>query len=270
MLECILTQNRCCKLAQTITPKGVMVHSTGANNPNLKRYVQPSAASPNKAGLLKLLGTNNNANDWNRDTLSVCVHAFIGKLADGAIETVQTLPWNYRGWHAGVGSTGRSANDTHISFEICEDDLTDPTYFNQVYREAVNLTAMLCQSYKLDPMADGVVICHSEGASRGIASNHADVMHWFPKYAKTMNDFRRDVSNKMKEDANMSDATTPVVTETIQKYELITDVPDYFRPAIDKLVGKGLLEGTGGGKLNVSYDFCRTMTVLDRAGIFDN
>ena len=50
--------------------------------------------------------------------LRVCVHAFIGKLADSSIATYQTLPWNYRGWHA-----GGKANDTHIGFEICEDDL---------------------------------------------------------------------------------------------------------------------------------------------------
>ena len=44
----------------------------------------------------------------------------IGKLADGTVTTYQTLPWDHRGWHA-----GGSANDTHLSFEICEDDLTD-------------------------------------------------------------------------------------------------------------------------------------------------
>ena len=35
----ILTNNDCYKAGKTITPKGIMVHSTGANNPNLKRYV---------------------------------------------------------------------------------------------------------------------------------------------------------------------------------------------------------------------------------------
>jgi hypothetical protein len=52
---------------------------------------------------------------------------------------------------------------------------------------------MLCKQYKLDPLADGVVICHSEGYKRGIASNHGDVMHWFPKHGKSMDDFRADV-----------------------------------------------------------------------------
>ena len=39
--KCILTKNNCYKKGQKINPKGIVVHSTGANNPNLKRYVQP-------------------------------------------------------------------------------------------------------------------------------------------------------------------------------------------------------------------------------------
>ena len=34
----IATENECYKVGQKITPKGIMVHSTGANNPNLRRY----------------------------------------------------------------------------------------------------------------------------------------------------------------------------------------------------------------------------------------
>ena len=56
---------------------------------------------------------------------------------------------------------------------------------------------MLCKTYDLNPLADGVVICHSEGYQRGVASNHADVMHWFPKFGKSMDTFRTDVSKAM-------------------------------------------------------------------------
>lgn len=109
---------------------------------------------------------------------------------------MQTLPWNRRGWHCGRGKNG-SANDTHISFEICEDGLEDASYFEAVYQEAVELTTYLCKKYSLDPLADGVVICHREGYQRGIASNHKDVLHWFPKFGKTMDDFRADVARWM-------------------------------------------------------------------------
>ena len=116
-----LTENDCYKANRWITPKGVMVHSTGAENPNLKRYVGPDDG---------LLGVNQNNNDWNRSGVGACVHAFIGLLADGSVATYQTLPWNMRGWHC-----GDDANSTHVSFEICEDDLTDPEYFAAVREE---------------------------------------------------------------------------------------------------------------------------------------
>ena len=61
----------------------------------------------------------------------------------------------------------------------------------------MELTAYLCKEYNLDPLADGVVICHREGYHRGIASNHGDVLHWFPKFGKTMDDFRADVARWM-------------------------------------------------------------------------
>lgn len=178
----LLTKNDCYKAGRKITPKGVMVHSTGANNPKVSRYVPGDAVT----------GINTNGNHWNKAGINKCAHAFIGKFADGSVGTVQTLPWNHRGWHC-----GKSGNDTYISFEICEDGLTDSSYFKAVYQEAVDLTAMLCKEYGLDPLKDGVVICHSEGYKRGIASNHADVMHWFPKHGKSMDTFRADVKKAM-------------------------------------------------------------------------
>jgi hypothetical protein len=204
LLECIFTANNCYKKGEIIKPKGVMVHSTGANNKTLRRYVQPLKTDANCSDMVAKLGKNIFGNHWNKSGLSVCVHAFIGTLKDGSVATVQTLPWDRRGWHSAKGSKG-SANDTHISFEICEDNTRGADYFQKVYKEAVELTAMLCKKYNLDPLADGVVICHSEGYKRGIASNHSDVMHWFPKHGKSMDSFRKDVAKAMGAEEKESD-----------------------------------------------------------------
>ena len=201
----IFTNNACYKAGRTITPKGIMVHSTGANNPSLKRYVGPDDG---------LLGKNQYGNHWNQDKpdgRQVCVHGFIGKLADGSIATYQALPWNHRGWHCGSGSKG-SGNDTHISFEICEDALTDATYFKAVYKEAMELCAYLCKQYGL---TEKNIICHSEGYKLGIASNHADVMHWFPKHGKNMDAFRSDVKTLLAADAPAP--VQPPSTETMYR-----------------------------------------------------
>ena len=63
--QVFFTENPRYKDGRTIKPKGIMVHSTGANNPNLRRYVQPDDG---------LLGVNPNGNDWNRSDQSLCVH----------------------------------------------------------------------------------------------------------------------------------------------------------------------------------------------------
>lgn len=206
----IFTECDSYKAGKIIVPKGVMVHSTGANNPNLCRYVGPDDG---------LLGENKYNNHWNMPKVGASVHAFIGKLKDGTVATYQVLPWNYKSGHCSRGKNG-SGNDTHISFEICEDNLKDATYFNKVYQEAVELTAMLCKEYNLDPMAKGVVIDHSEGYDLGIASNHGDVAHWFPKYGKSMDTFRADVKALLgKKDAT---AEPPKVEESPKAESTVT------------------------------------------------
>jgi N-acetylmuramoyl-L-alanine amidase len=63
------------------------------------------------------------------------------------------LPWNHRGWHA-----GGDANNTHIGFEICEDGLTDASYFSAVYKEAVELCVYLCKLYDLVIRISSVIV----------------------------------------------------------------------------------------------------------------
>ena len=242
----IFQNSDCYKTGRCITPCGIMVHSTGANNPWLKRYVAPNDG---------LIGENTGNNHWNRSGVSACVHAFIGRLADGSIATYQVLPWNHRGWHAASGKNG-SANNTHISFEICEDGLADRAYFNSVYKEAVELCAYLCKKYGL---TEKDIICHSEGYKLGIASNHADVMHWFPKHGKSMDTLRADVKALLVE---------PESVQTGQ-YNTLSEVPDWAQPTIGKLMEKGLLKGDQNGRLLLDDTMLRILVINDRAGIYD-
>lgn len=239
----LLTHNLCYRAGKTIMPQGIMVHSTGANNPRVSRYVPGD----------DVLGYNRGGNHWDQPELGVCVHAFIGRFADGTVGTVQTLPWNRRGWHCGQGKGG-SGNDTHISFEICEDDLKSPTYFRAVYQEAVELTAYLCRKYSLDPLDDGVVICHSEGHTRGIASNHADVMHWFPRYGKNMDTFRADVARQLEGVMDLTqEQIRKIVREEIAKAEREREskpAAPWAKPYIQRAIDSGLMAENGSGSID--------------------
>lgn len=176
----IHVNNDCYKAGKPLQVKGFMLHSTGANNPYLSRYV---GSSPE-------LGINKYNNHWNTprpDGMQKCVHGFIGKMADESIATCQTLPWDMRGWHC-----GGKGNDLYIGVEICEDDLSNQSYFMACYTEAVQLVQSLREKFGFD--ADNI-IDHAEAHKRGLASNHADVKHWFSRFGVTMDDFRQSVVN---------------------------------------------------------------------------
>lgn len=242
----ILTHNNCYTVGRTIKPKGVMVHSTGANNPKVSRYVPGNSE----------LGYNTGGNHWDQSNaqwkakyktnLDKCVHAFVGRFADGNVGTVQTLPWNRRGWHCGKGKKGATANDTHISFEICEDGLDDPAYFAAVYQEAAELTAYLCELYGLDPLEDGVVICHQEGYRRGVASNHADVLHWFPKFGKSMDDFRRDVDKIMRGEDTVTQEQFDAMLENWLERKAAEPADEWAKPYIERAIDAGAMSDVGG------------------------
>ena len=116
-LECMMTNSTCYKGTTKFEPKGVLWHCTGANNPYLSRYVQPDDDAPDRDEWIKMLGTNKYKNDWNHMYVQAGLNAWIGKLADGTVTTVQTMPWDYRPWGCGKGKNG-SCNFTHLQFEI--------------------------------------------------------------------------------------------------------------------------------------------------------
>lgn len=199
LIQSILTKNPCYTAGKKIIVKGLMLHSVGVNQPSAMVFI----------------------NQWNKASFNrACVHAFIE--ANGNV--YQTLPWNHRAWHG-----GGSSNNTHIGVEMTEPSTikyvggsswTDlnpaktKAHVLGTYKASVELFAYLCKKYNLNPLRNGVIVSHSEGRKRGIASNHADVEHIWNKFGLTMNQFRQDVKKKMTSSGQVSAppvANTPVV-----------------------------------------------------------
>lgn len=201
--QLFLMENDCYREHRTIVPEGIVVHSTGANNKALRRYIGPDDG---------IIGPNLYGNHWNQSGIAKCVNAMIGVDKNGALCCYQTLPWNYHPWGCGSGSKG-SYNNSHIQFEICEDDLQDSDYFEQAFSMAADLCAYLCEKYGLT--ADSI-LSHHEAHRQGYASNHADCDHWLARFGKTMDDFRQIVRERIK-----GEETKPE-TEVGAKLELPT------------------------------------------------
>ena len=181
LIKNYLIKNRCYTNPVKIKIEKLVLHSLGVAQPNSQVLI----------------------NSWNSIEAGVSVHAFI---EDDRV--VQTLPWDYKAWHVGSGNNG-SYNNCAIGVEICEPSGhkynggtmvgynvdKNEVYFGKVYNNAVELFAKLCKDYNLNPLKD--ILCHSEVYKLGYGSNHADVMHWFPKHGKSMDTFRADVQAAM-------------------------------------------------------------------------
>ena len=186
LIESILTKNPCYLAGTKIQVKGLMLHSVGCSQPSASVFVK----------------------NWNTSSnvVQACVHGFIDANTG---DVYQTLPWDHRGWHC-----GGAANNTHIGVEMCEPNCITYTkganftcsdvakakvMVERTYKSAVELFAYLCKQYDLNPLADGVIISHSEGYKRGVSSNHADPEHLWKglKLPYTMDGFKKDVKAAM-------------------------------------------------------------------------
>ena len=179
LTQSFITRNRTFSAPQTITVRGLMLHSVGTPQPNAGVFIR----------------------NWDAPTANVSVHGII----EAGGRAFQLLPWRNRAWHA-----GGQANNTHIGIEMTEptsirytgtganfvdnNPAATRVFVLDTYATAVALFAKLCVELRLNPLADGVIISHAEGHRRGIASNHADVEHLWSRHGLSMAQFRRDVA----------------------------------------------------------------------------
>ena len=165
------------------SPVGIIIHSTGADNPNLKRYVNAP----------EICGVNPYKNYFDRPDSNVCPHAVIGKDKNGDVRAAKLLPWNVCCWGCGNGSKGSyNYAPAYIQIEIAEDALNDRAYFEEAFGLAVQLCQRLMKNYPT--IKPGNIISHKEACARGYASNHGDPENWLARFGKNIDWFRGQVA----------------------------------------------------------------------------
>ena len=242
IVKAFAAANKCYQIGTPLKPRGIMLHSIGCPQPNaavMARYY----------------------NQYQPGGQSVCVHGFIQR--DGTY--YQTLPYTMRAWHC-----GGAANATHIGIEMTEpasiaytggaswrdlDPAATETHVRGTYSAAVELFAQLCTQFALNPLEDGVIISHAEGAARGIASAHADPTHLWRAFGLTMDGFRADVATAM------AAKNTDEEDDDMVRYNKIEDVPDWAQDTVRALMDAGALQGDYQWRLDLSLDMIRGMVI---------
>lgn len=218
------TKNRCCKQGLKVTHTGILVHSTGAVNRNLKRYVDAPEA----------LGKNAYNNHWNSEKADKAVHAFIGFDKDEQIIVAECLPLTISCWGSGSGKNG-SCNRTHIQFEICQGSDTDAAYYHAAIAVAEQYCAHLCRERGWTA-AD--IISHKEAAEAGKASNHGDPDVWMRKFGDSMDAFRSRVNARLGVTTSAKEPEAPDEEEETTTTYTVRKGDTLWRIA-QKTLGKG-------------------------------
>ena len=260
-LKLLLTNSTCYKGTGKMKPCGVLIHDTGAVNPNLKRYIQPTDDDPQREKWLSILGKNAYGNDYNHVYRKMGVNCWVGMLADGSVSTIQTLPWDYRPWGCGSGKNG-SCNNGWIQFEICMGRKADREYFEAAYKEACEITAFLCQKFGFDPygtvdfkgMRVPVILCHADSYKLGLGSNHGDIYSYFGPFGKNMDTFRADVAKVLAQSVDKNGG---------QFYSRYAEKPSF--PYLVRITDTHLNYRKGPGKDYASRGYIKpgTYTIVD-------
>lgn len=176
--------------------------------------------------------------------IGASAHYFVGHASEGA-EIWSSVPEADTAWHCGARTyrhpTCRNANS--IGIEMCCHQRGDGTWY--IDEETMAAAAELGREIM---------------ARYGIPLDHV-LRHY-------------DVTGKLCprpliDEGAWAAFKQRLEEETMTYYKTVGDVPDDYRPAVQKLLDNGALKGYGDGTINISEDLCRTITILDRLGLLD-
>lgn len=176
-------------------------------------------------------------------------------------EIIQCIPENE------ISYCTNQANSYSISIECCHPK-ADGKFNDQTLNSLINLCVDLCKKYNLNPLTD--IIRHYD-----VTGKHCP-LYWV-KHPKDFEQFKYTVNKILEGDEltmtqyqelkkEISDLQETIKKITPKVYNTIEEVPEWARPTINKFIDSGYIKGTESG-LNISYDFLRTLVILDRIGI---
>ena len=178
----------------------------------------------------------------NTENIGASAHYFVGHASEGA-EIWSSVPEESTAWHCGAKSYKHPAcrNANSIGIEMCCKLGPKGWYIEEeTLAAAAALGRDIMARYGI-PLEN--VVRHYDVTGKLCPAPLVDETAWA--------NFKKRLE----------------VEEEMTCYKTVDDVPAAYRPAVQKILDKGVLKGYGDGSINVSEDLCRTVTILDRLGL---
>lgn len=185
---------------------------------------------------------------------------------DGRIATI--VDEGDRSW-----CSSNAANDNRAVTIECASDATHPYAINaQVWNSLVKLCADICKRNGIQELkwqANPALVGQTD-------KQNMTVHRWFANKAcpgdyiyERLGQIAAEVNKILKGDDDMTaEQTRQIFQEEYAKknptYNTIDDVPSYWREDIRQLMNAGIIKGTGGGKLGMTYSETKAAVIVKR------
>lgn len=217
----------------------------------------------------------NNADYFAREKLQASAQYFVDEIS-----IWQSVEDKDRAWHCGGGLQGKNGHKYHgictnsnsIGIEMCcKKTVSGKWYFEpETVKNTIDLVKMLMQKHNI-PIDR--VIRHYDVTGKDCPAPYVDETEWQAFKQKIMaNEGDLDMSqyDELKKENQALKAEILALKNNQEKvYHYTTEIPEWGRPTIQKLLDKGFLKGESESDLNLPENLVRTLVINDRAGLYD-
>lgn len=190
------------------------------------------------------------------------------------------VPENLRAWTSGTYGMTPDNDDMAVTIEVANDSgAPDWTVSSKAIDMVIKLCADICKRNNIKSLnytgdTNGNLTRHNMFQSTECPGKY--LQSYFPYIAESVNNILSESEEKpmTKEERKEFDDLKNKVDELFDNAGVRwayndKNIPEFASPTITKLINKGYLKGNNKNSLELSYDFIRTLTLLDRAKLFD-
>ena len=290
IIPAFVTQNKCYQAGAPLTPRGIMLHSVGCAQPSAAVFArsfnqyQPGGASVCVHAFVQADGTVYQTMPW--ETIAWHCGGSANSTHIGVEMTEPAAAMSYAEAAEQIAGTYHTAVELFAA--LCEQYGLDPAQDGVIighaegHRRGVASNhadpELLWDVYDMGYTMDGFRADVAEAMSKNDEEDENmiryntidDVPGWAQDTVRTLMDagalqgddqgrldLSLDMIRGMVIGKRYADARSP-------RYATIDDVPAWAREETQRLVDRGVLAGTTGGKLDLSLDMLRTMIVCQR------
>ena len=256
------------EIQKKLTPYNFSLMSNKKNLYIVVHYVGAVSTAKNNADNLY-------NNDYRGTDREASAHYFVDEIS-----IWQSVADKDRSWHCGGGLQGKNGHAFHgkctnsnsIGIEMCcKKTSSGKWYFEpETVKNTIDLVKYLMQKHNI-PIDR--VIRHYDVTGKDCPAPYVDETEWQgfkQKIVSNEGDLTVTQYEELKKENQALKAEISALKSNQEKvYHYTTEIPDWARATIQKLLDKGLLKGESESDLNLPESLVRNLVINDRAGLYD-